>query len=118
MQLAAVALLLASTAAPVLFSSAFIAGAFAPGVAALMLGRVNTLTTPGSDAARAGWSWATTAWAIGQTIGAYAFSLVFAHAGDDTPLFASGCVLLACALALDLAFGGGGGRYSSTRSSR
>ena len=101
-QFAAVALLLASTAAPLLLLSAAIAGAFAPGVAALMLGRVNSLTVPGSATARAGWSWATTAWAVGQTAGAYAFSYVFAGTGDYTPLFASGCVLLALALAVDV----------------
>jgi len=113
MQLAAVALLLASTAPPVLLLSAAIAGAFAPGVAALMLGRVNTLTVPGSDAARAGWSWATTAWAVGQTAGAYGFSWVFARTGEYAYLFGSGCVLLALSLLADAVAG-----YSSTRSSR
>jgi predicted MFS family arabinose efflux permease len=112
-QLGAVALLLASTTTPVLLLSAAIAGAFAPAVAALMLGRVNTLTIPGSDTARAGWSWATTAWAVGQTAGAYGFSYLFARSADYSLLFASGCALLAMALACDLASG-----YSSTRSSR
>jgi predicted MFS family arabinose efflux permease len=112
-QLGAVALVLVSTATPVLLLSAAVAGAYAPAVAAIMLGRVNTLTVPGSDAARAGWSWATTAWAVGQTIGAYGFSYVFAHTGDYAYLFGSGCALLALALGSDFV-----ADYSSTRSSR
>jgi predicted MFS family arabinose efflux permease len=111
MQGIAIALLLVSTAPPVLLLSAAIAGAFTPGAAALMLGRVNALTTPGSDAARAGWSWATTAWAVGQTAGAYAFSFAFARTGDYTPLFAAACALLVLALLVDFAAtrGRGGG---------
>jgi predicted MFS family arabinose efflux permease len=101
MQAIAIALLLASTAMPVLLLSAAIAGAFTPGAAALMLGRVNTLTTPGSAAARAGWSWATTAWAVGQAAGAYGFSFAFARTADYTLLFAVGCALLVLALAAD-----------------
>jgi predicted MFS family arabinose efflux permease len=102
LQGAAVALLLASAATPVLLLSAAIAGAFTPGVSALMLGRVNTLTAAGSDAARAGWSWATTAWAVGQTAGAWGFSSLFAATGDYTWLFASGVALLGVALVIDL----------------
>ena len=100
---AAVAMLLASSAVPVLLLSAAIAGAFTPGVSALMLGRVNVLTTPGSDAARAGWSWATTAWAVGQTAGAWGFSALFAATADYAWLFATGFLLLLLALAIDAA---------------
>jgi predicted MFS family arabinose efflux permease len=102
MQGVAVALLLASTAMPLLLLSAAIAGALTPGVSALMLGRVNTLTLAGSDAARAAWSWGTTAWAVGQAGGAYGFSFVFARTNDYRPLFAAGTALLVLALAVDL----------------
>lgn len=102
LQLAAVAMLLLATATPALLLSAALAGACAPAVASVMLGRVNTLTVPGSDAAHAGWSWATTAWAVGQAAGAYGFSHVFAATGDYTWLFAAGCGLLVLALAADL----------------
>jgi predicted MFS family arabinose efflux permease len=105
LQAFAVALLLATTAAPVLLLSAAIAGAFAPGISTLMLGRINTLAAAGSDAARAGWSWATTAWAVGQAAGAYGFSYVFGRTGDDRPLFAVGCGLLVVALVVDLVAG-------------
>lgn len=98
----AIVLLLVSHGMPLLLLSAVIAGAFTPGVSALMLGRVNTLTAAGSDAARAAWSWGTTAWAVGQAAGAYGFSWVFARTADYVPLFAAGAVLLVVALAVDL----------------
>jgi predicted MFS family arabinose efflux permease len=102
MQGLAVAMLLASANPPLLLASSAIAGAFTPGVSALMLGRVNTLATPGSGAARAGWSWATTAWAVGQAAGAYGFSYVFATTGSYAPLFAIGLGLMVLALAADV----------------
>ena len=103
LQSAIVAMPLISSAQTTLLASAALAGVFAPGIVPLALGRIHLLVPPGSDAARAGWSRATTAWALGQAGAAYAFSFVFARTGDDLPLFAAGCVALLTALAIDLA---------------
>ncbi len=103
LQAGIVAMPLASSAEWVLLLSAAASGVFAPGIVPLALGRVHLLLPPGSDAARAGWSRATTAWAVGQMAAAYAFSFLFAHTGNALPLFAIGSVALLAALALDVA---------------
>jgi predicted MFS family arabinose efflux permease len=98
-----VAMPLLSSAQPTLLASAALAGVFAPGIVPLALGRIHLLLAPGSDAARAAWGRATTAWALGQAGAAYVFAYVFARTGDDLPLFAAGSAVLLLALAIDLA---------------
>jgi predicted MFS family arabinose efflux permease len=92
-----------STATVTLLASAAVVGAFTPGVVPLALGRIHTLLAAGSDAARAAWSGATIAWAVGQAVGAQALSVLFAHAGSYSPLFAAGTAALLAGLVLELA---------------
>lgn len=103
LQCGVVAIPLLSAAEWPLLASAFAAGIFTPGAVPLALGRIHLLTPPGSDAARAAWSRATTGWAVGQMAAAYAFSFLFARAGTALPLFAAGLAIMAAALALDVA---------------
>lgn len=103
----AVAVPLVSTAPGALLASAAVAGAFTPGVVPLVLGRLHLLLPPGGEAARAAWSGATVAWAVGQAGGAQVLSFVFARTGHYTPLFAAGTAAIVAALAIDLATGSG-----------
>lgn len=109
-QVVAVALPALTDAMPLLFVSAVIAGVTTPGVVPLALGRIHGLLPPGSLAARAAWSKATTAWAVGQASGAYALSFLFARTHSHAPLFAVGAVVLLLALALDLTLDRAGAR--------
>ena len=92
-----------STATFVLWASAAVTGAFTPGVVPLTLGRIHLALRPGSEAARSAWGAATVAWAVGQALGAQAFSVVFARTGSYVPLFATGAFLLLVAFLIDLA---------------
>ena len=94
---------LLSTATVTLLASAAVVGAFTPGVVPLALGRIHTLLPAGSDAARAAWSGATIAWAVGQAVGAQVLSVLFAHAGSYSPLFAAGTAALLGGLVLERA---------------
>jgi predicted MFS family arabinose efflux permease len=84
--------------------SSLVVGATVPGVVPLVLGRVRELVSSEADLAR-GWSLATTAFAIGQAVAAYALAFVFAQGGDYHLLFALGSLLLLLGLAIDLAVG-------------
>lgn len=103
-QALAVALPLASTGALSLTVSSIVVGASVPGVVPLVLGRVHELTTT-EDAAKAGWSLATTTFALGQAAAAYLYSYLFALTGGYALLFAIGAAALALGLAIDLAAG-------------
>ena len=94
----AVAAPLLTTGPAALFASAMVVGAFTPGVAPLALGRIHMELAPGSEAARAAWSGATVAWAVGQAAGAQALAFLFARSASYTPLFMAGTA----ALLLDL----------------
>jgi predicted MFS family arabinose efflux permease len=96
----------AVTAGPVwLALSAAVAGAAAPGIVPVVLGRVRDLL-PGDEAAqRIVWSWTTIAFALFQAGGAYLDSFLFARGGAYATLFALGAAALAFALTIDLAVG-------------
>lgn len=86
--------------------SSVVVGAFVPGVVPLALGRVHELLAHADPARRAaGWSAATTAFAVGQAAAAYGFSALFAHGGSYALLFALGALALLAALAVDLGLG-------------
>ena len=102
LQCGVVAIPLLTTDMGPLLASGFAAGVFAPGAVPLALGRVHLLHPPGSDAARAAWSRATTGWAVGQMGAAYAFSFLFARAGTALPLFAIAAAIMVVALLLDV----------------
>jgi len=87
--------------------SSLLTGAFVPGVVPLVLGRVHELL-PGDPAGqRAAWSLATTAFALGQALGAYGFSFAYDAGAGFPPLFAAAAGALALALLLDLAVNAG-----------
>jgi predicted MFS family arabinose efflux permease len=103
-QAAAVALPAITTSPGALALSSLVVGAMVPGVVPLVLGRVHELTPPDAQQRQAGWSFATTAFALGQAAAAYGFSFLFAQTGGGyAALFALGGAALMLALAIDLA---------------
>lgn len=104
-QAACIALPLVTSTAIGLGISAFIIGAFVPGIVAIMIGRTRELA-PGDPAAQtAAWGWCTTAFAIGQAIAGYAFSYLFARSDNGYAiLFLIGAAAVLLALPIDLAF--------------
>ena len=101
-QTLAIALLLVADRAAALAASSFIIGAFVPGVVPLVLGRTQELLPAEGEARKIAWTWCTTAFAVGQAVGAYALSFLFAQSASYLLLFAVGAILLALALASDL----------------
>ncbi|MGF6985165.1 YbfB/YjiJ family MFS transporter [Paraburkholderia sp. CNPSo 3155] len=86
-----------------LMVSAFIVGAFTPGIVPLALGRVNELLVHHPSAVKDAWSRATTSFAVMQALAAYGLSFVFSSSGGNYPvLYAIGAVALLFALAVDL----------------
>ena len=83
--------------------SSLTVGAFVPGMVPLALGRVTELLPGDSVAQGAAWSRATVAFALGQAIGAYGFSFLFARGGVYGWLFALGSVTLVAASAVEFA---------------
>jgi len=102
LQIVAVALLLVSTATPALVVSSMIVGGLTPGIVPVVFGRAQELTRDPATTQRV-WSGATTAFALGQAIGAALCSELFARTGSHLPLFGFGALALALALALDVA---------------
>jgi predicted MFS family arabinose efflux permease len=107
-QAAAVALPVFVTHPAWLGLSSVVGGVTVPGVAPLVLGRVRELV--GIDAAARAWSFATTAFAIGQALAAYGLSFAFAQGGSYGLLFALGSAAPLLALLLDLTLGRSAGR--------
>jgi predicted MFS family arabinose efflux permease len=93
-----------------LLLSSLIVGAFVPGIVPVVLGRVQELVPPVGHAQRIAWSRATTGFALGQALGAYGFSYLFARGGGYTLLFTLGAAALVLALALELAVAAVAGR--------
>jgi len=94
---------LALTAAPPwLIVSSLVIGAFVPGMVPLTLGRVHELTPPDPRRRAAAWSHATTAFALGQAVGGYGLSFVYARSGDYATLFALGAMAVGLALVIDV----------------
>ncbi|MEM7024619.1 MAG: YbfB/YjiJ family MFS transporter, partial [Pseudomonadota bacterium] len=84
--------------------SSIVIGAAVPGVVPLVLGRVHELVP--LEQSRTAWSFATTAFAIGQAGGAYGLSFVYARTDDYGLLFVLGASAILLALLIDLALGG------------
>jgi predicted MFS family arabinose efflux permease len=80
--------------------SSLVIGGFTPGIVPLALGRIQELA--GADAAPAGWSRATIAFALLQAGAAYLYSALFAAGSGYAVLYALGAGAFALALALDL----------------
>jgi predicted MFS family arabinose efflux permease len=74
--------------------SSFLLGAGVPALVVLVLGRSQALCAPEADARRRAWSFATTAYALGQAMGAYALSYVFARMGRYDALYATGAFFM------------------------
>jgi MFS family permease len=99
--------LLAVASDPVsLVASSLVIGAFTPGIAQLVLGRLQELA-PDDRLRRSGWTVATIAFALGQAASAYAMSYLFArHPGDYALLFGLGAAAVVAALVIELIAGG------------
>jgi predicted MFS family arabinose efflux permease len=82
--------------------SSLVIGAAVPGVVPLVLGRVHDLVP--AEQTRAAWSFTTVAFALGQAVGAYGLSWLFARTDDYTLLFALGAGAVLLALLIDLIF--------------
>ncbi len=103
-QAAAVTLLALTTGALALMVSSVVVGALVPGVVPLVLGRIHELIPDHDPGQRAqAWSFATTAFALGQAGGAYGLSFLYAQTGNYPLLFELGGALLALALVIDVA---------------
>jgi predicted MFS family arabinose efflux permease len=82
--------------------SSVVIGAAVPGVVPLVLGRVHELVPP--EQRGPAWSFATTAFALGQAAGAYGLSFLYAQTGNYGLLFMLGAGAIFLALLIDLAF--------------
>ncbi len=99
-QAVAVAILSMVTGTAVLIVSSLVVGAFTPGIVPLVLGRVHELADGREH--EAGWSVATTAFALGQAGAAYGCAALFARTGEYRLLFLLGGAALLLALVIDL----------------
>ncbi len=100
-QAAAIGLIAIPSGAAGLVASSLIVGAFVPGIVPLVLGRTQELVAD-ADGRRSAWSSATTAFAIGQAVAAYAFSFLFERSHNHVMLFELGAGALVLALVIDL----------------
>ncbi len=100
LQAAGIAAIMASPAA--IWVSAFIVGAFVPGIVPLVLGRVQELLPPEPALRRQAWSLGTASFAIGQAGGAYALSHLFATGAGYQALFGIGIAAIGVGLAVDM----------------
>ncbi len=101
MQAGALLLACFSTALWALALSGFVIGAFTPGIAPVMLGRIRDLIPGDIAAQQSAWRLTTIAFALGQAVGAYGDSAIFAETGYR-PLFFLGFVAFVTALTIDL----------------
>ncbi|RAI35029.1 YbfB/YjiJ family MFS transporter [Rhodoplanes serenus] len=99
-QIAAVGIVLVSTGTAALAITSFMVGAYVPGSAPLVLGKIREIF---HDPARqqVAWSRATVVFSVGQAAGAWLLSAVFAETGEHRLLFAFGTAAFALALLLD-----------------
>lgn len=101
LQTGAVLLPILNTSVIALSLSALIAGASAPGVVALTIGRTQELL-PNDAARRVAWRNCTLMFAVAQAGGAYLLSFIFARSHDYGILFAIGTAAIALALLIDV----------------
>ena len=85
-----------------LMISGFVVGALTLGVVGLALGRIHELIDDPAAQNRA-WSFATTAFAIGQAAAAYGYTYLFDRTGSYTLLFGIGAASFGLALLTDFA---------------
>ena len=84
--------------------SAFLMGAFTPGIVGLVLGRLHEILAHHPASHKLAWSRATTAFAVLQAAAAYGMSFLLVHdGGRHAPLFALGGAAVLAALVIDLA---------------
>ncbi|MBN9530096.1 MAG: YbfB/YjiJ family MFS transporter [Alphaproteobacteria bacterium] len=77
-------------------------GAFTPGIAPLVLGRIQELSAGNPDGQRLGWSRATIAFALFQALGGYGYAFLFAHSGENyAAVFCCGAAALLIAAIAD-----------------
>ncbi|HGL6717607.1 MFS transporter [Burkholderia contaminans] len=95
---------LAKTGNPFMFGIATVAlGVFTTGIVPLVLGRIDELVRGDHLEQRAAWGRATTAFALFQALGGYAYSYLFSRFDDDYALvFLCGAGALALALLADV----------------
>ncbi|RAI44522.1 YbfB/YjiJ family MFS transporter [Rhodoplanes roseus] len=100
LQIAAIGVLLVSTGPLALAVTSIVVGAYVPGSAPLVLGRLRELF---HDPVRQqiAWSRGTIVFSLGQAAGAWLLSIVFARTGDHLVLFGFGTAAFVTALALD-----------------
>lgn len=117
-QAVAVMLLAMTTGAAALALSSVVAGALVPGVVPLVLGRIHELIPDHDPGRRAeAWSFATTAFALGQAVGAYGLSFLYAETSSYRLLFELGGTALALALVIDLVVGAQTARHAAASTS-
>ncbi|CAL8973535.1 hypothetical protein RHODOP_01564 [Rhodoplanes sp. P11] len=99
-QIAAVGIVLVSTGTAALAITSFMVGAYVPGSAPLVLGKIREIF---HDPTRqqVAWSRATVVFSVGQAAGAWLLSAAFAETGEHRLLFAFGTAAFALALLLD-----------------
>lgn len=100
LQIGAIGILLVSSGPLALAVTSIVVGAYVPGSAPLVLGRLREIF---HDPARQqlAWSRGTVVFSLGQAAGAWLLSVVFAHTGDHRILFGFGAAAFATALLLD-----------------
>jgi predicted MFS family arabinose efflux permease len=100
LQIVAIGVLLVSTGPLALAVTSIVVGAYVPGSAPLVLGRLREIF---HDPVRqqTAWSRATVVFSLGQAAGAWILSIVFAHTGDHRILFAFGTAMFILAFVLD-----------------
>lgn len=103
LQIAAVALPALGLGPAALMVSSVVMGAFTPGIVPLVLGRVNELLAHHPAAQKAGWTKATTYFAVMQAVSAYGLSYLFsASGGQYLMLFEIGAAALTLGLTVNL----------------
>lgn len=102
LQAAAIAIPLVTTGSAGLLVSSLVVGAFTPGIAPLVLGRIHEIVPVDSEAQRAAWSRVTASFALCQAAAAYGFSYLFSRAGGYLDMFAIGACAAGLALLVDL----------------
>jgi predicted MFS family arabinose efflux permease len=108
LQTVLIGVLALTTASPWLIVSSLVIGAFVPGMVPLTLGRVHELAPPDTQSRAAAWSRATMAFALGQAVGGYGLSFVYARTGDYATLFTLGAAAVGLALVIDTTAARGG----------
>lgn len=97
-QAAAVSIVAVDASPVALAVSSLVIGAFVPGIVPLVLGRLHELIPRDAARQKAAWGLCTMAFALGQAVGGYGLSYIFAQTGDGYGLLFTlgGAALLVC----------------------